>query len=52
MKVLIVPMSVWNLMLNVTVTSPSENNGVIWPYVILAPVEIVIASYMIVSGGA
>ena len=29
MKVLIVPMSVWKLMLNVTVTSPSENNGVI-----------------------
>lgn len=37
----------WNLMLHIVAISPSENNGVTWPYVILTIMEGLIASYII-----
>ena len=41
----------WNLMLHILAISPSENNGIIWPYVILTILEGMIASYIIVRAG-
>ena len=41
----------WNLMLHIVAISPSENNGIIWPYVILTILEGMIASYIIVRAG-
>ncbi len=38
----------WNLMLNIVAISPSKNNGIIWPYVILTILEGMIASYIII----
>ena len=41
----------WNLMLHIVAISPSENNGIIWPYVILTILEGMTASYIIVRAG-